>query len=667
MGGSSNDNSSTSSTSVAASTGTAIGSVDRTGTATTTTATSGSATTGTAAAAATTIGSTAAVATTTGTTAAATTTSNNTISGTTTASTGTRSGSTSSSGGSSTASSTSSGSKKASTTPTNTKSISSYVSCTGTSDDTSGAIKAFAAARHNAFTLVVDCPVRLHSGLAVDRGIFIDTGTTVQFTGSGKFHVDNMFHPAFIIASSSNITLQNWVVEWDGSVGVNSNMGGYEINGRFVPSGGATQPAGAFNDLVLTPWLASNRSINFIETQGWVKSIWVGGVNPAAVFFLTGDTSNVVFSGLKLSVPASAGGDKFMPMAFSSSANWRSNQTVTGKTPFTGQYAVLPHGITFSGIDLDGTLFGWQGNIQDSMFENITSHRYGDLQDANGNNVGGIGKWFPPPHLFYLNTRNSDPELQNTNIHISNVLDEGPRIGVARDKGGSDTQSGYAPSLKLGCSDCTVDNYTSKRPDGFMDVLPSESLTVSNVTASFDSQFINNVYPAGIRYPAQGYSHVTFENISLTDTADSTVRGPIGNATAPGNEDLVYSNFKLVMNRWSGPEQLPLPTYAGTNTNIAIDFAMTGQSMKVSYLVKGSMAVNLKGFPTALNAGSTTTLAWNAKEASSCGASGAWDGALSNSGSKAVKLSNKGNLDFTFTCHGSSGASGSTTLTVTVQ
>ena len=645
MGGSSNDNSATSSTSVSASTGSATagtvtGSVDRTGTGTTTT--------------------------TSGTTTTATTTSGSTTSGSTTASTGSSSGTSGSSGSSSTTSSTTGGSKT-STTPANSKSISSYVSCTGTSDDTSGAMKAFAAARHNAFTLVVDCPVRLHSGLAVDRGIFIDSGTTVQFTGSGKFYVDNMFHPAFIIASSSNITLQDWVVEWDGSVPISPNFGGYEINGKFVPSGGATQPAGAFNDLVLTPWLASNRSINFVENQGWVKSIWVGGVNPAAVFFLTGDTSNVVFSGLKLCVPASAGGDKFMPMAFSSSANWRSNQTVTGKTPFTAQYAVLPHGITFSGIDLDGTLMGWQGNIQDSMFENITSHRYGDLQDANGGNVGGIGKWFPPPHLFYLNTRVSDPDLQNSNIHISNVLDEGPRIGVARDKGGGDTQSGYALSLKLGCVDCTVDNYISKRPDGFMDVMTAEGLTVSNVTATFDSQFINNLYPAGIRYPNVGYSHVTFENVTLTDTTDSTVRGPIGNATAAGNEDLVYSNVKVVMNRWSGSEQLPLPTFVAANSNIAIDFAMTGQSMKVSYLVKGSMAVNLKGFPTALSAGASTTLAWNAKEASSCGASGAWDGALSNSGSKAVKLSNKGNLDFTFTCHGSSGASGSTTLTVTVQ
>jgi hypothetical protein len=43
-------------------------------------------------------------------------------------------------------------------------------------------------------------------------GIFIDTGTTIQFTGSGKFFVDNMFHPAFIIANSHDITLTDWNV-----------------------------------------------------------------------------------------------------------------------------------------------------------------------------------------------------------------------------------------------------------------------------------------------------------------------------------------------------------------------------------------------------------------------------------------------------------------------
>jgi hypothetical protein len=93
-------------------------------------------------------------------------------------------------------------------------------------------------------------------------------------------------------------------------------------------------------------------------------------------------------------------------------------------------------------------------------------------------------------------------------IHIDSVLDWGPRVGVARDKGGTDTISGYAMSLKLGCNSCSVDHYGSNRPDGFMDVLPSYGLTVSNVFAEFDSSFLKNVYTAGLRFPATGYHNV---------------------------------------------------------------------------------------------------------------------------------------------------------------
>ncbi len=533
------------------------------------------------------------------------------------------------------------------------RSISAWVSCDGTADETSGVINAFEAAKDGAFTLVVDCPVHLHSGLAIDRGIFIDSGTTVEFAGAGKFFVDNMFHPAFVIANSSNITLLNWNVEWDGSVPVNPNFGGYQLNGKFVASPGITQPAGAFNDLVLTQWLASNRSITFKETQGWVKSIWVGGVNPAAVFFITGDSSHVVFSGLKLYAPPSAGDNEFIPMAFSSSANWKSNQTVTGKTPETTQYAAVPHQVTFSGIDLDGIYMGWQGNLQDTLFENITAHRYGDLQDAKGGNVGGIGKWFPPPHLFYINTHAADPGLDNVNVHLTNITDEGVRSGTARDKGGNDSVSGYANSLKLGCSQCSVDDYTSHRPDGFMDVLPSDDLTISNVTATFDSAFINNVYPAGLRFPNVGYTHISFDNVQMTDTASSTSRGPIGNSTNASNADLVFTNFQVAMNKWVGPD-LPLPTITGGGNSVAIDFTMTGQGSKAAFLEKNALMVVEQATPTNLKAGDSATLTWTSHSASGgCKATGAWSGSVGGSGSRVIKVAAPGTHDFSLTCQNS--------------
>jgi hypothetical protein len=536
----------------------------------------------------------------------------------------------------------------------NQKSISAWVSCSGTSDDTAGVQKAFAAARNAAFTLVVDCPVRLHSGLAIDRVVFIDDGTTVQFSGAGKFFVDNLFHPAFVIANSSNIALVDWNVEWDGSVPVDPNLGGYEFNGKFVASPGKTQPAGAFNDLVLTGWLAANRRINFVETQGWVKSIWVGGVNPAAVFFITGDSGNVVFSGMRLTVPAAAGAHQFMPQAISSSANWRSNQAVTGKTPETMQYAAIPHHLKFSGIDLDGILMGWQGNLRDTTFENITAHRYGDLQDAGGAHVGGIGKWFPPPHLFYINTHAADPGLSNVNLHFSRITDEGVRVGQARDKGGGDSVSGYANSLKLGCTDCSVDTYTSHRPDGFMDVLPSDGLRISNVTATFDSSFINNVFPAGIRFPAAGYSGVTFENVRMTDTAQATSHGPIGNATNPANTGIVFTNFQIAMHKWVGPD-LPLPTITGTNSRVSLAFTMADPATNVAYLEVGSSTLVVTASPAILHPGDEATLTWAAREAAGCSAGGAWSGAVGTSGSRAVKAGAAGNYGYQLDCQTASG------------
>ena len=550
---------------------------------------------------------------------------------------------------------------------TTTRSIREWVSCSTTADETSGAIEAFAAAKNNAFTLVVDCAVRLHSGLAIDRGIFIDNDTTVTFTRSGKFIVDNMFHPAFVIANSSNIKLTNWNVEWDSSVSVNPDVGGYELAGKFVEYKGITQPAGAFNDIVLTKWLEANRHITFNESHGYVKPVWFGAVNTGAVFYITGSSSNVVFTGLNLGVPASAGAEKFLPVAFSLSQNWKSNQTVSGRTPYDSEYLAVPHELTFSGVTLDGTLMGWQGNVQDVLFENITSHRYSDLQDAQGGHVGGIGKWFPPPHLFYLDhTLADDSKLYNTNVHFEGINDAGPRLGVARDRGGSDSISGYAASLKLGCTDCSVDNYKSARPDGFMDLLPSENLTVSNIVATVDSKFINDVYPAGLRFPGTGYSHVTFENVQMTDSAAETDKGPLGNASSTTNVAILFTNFNLELKRWSGlGSTVPVPTISGASNSISLDVVLSEQATEVSYLLKDAVSSTLRATPVKVLPGASTVVTWTSKGADSCEAGGAWSGAVEDHGSRIVKVGSAENYDFILDCRRASHAA--TALLVTTR
>jgi hypothetical protein len=399
----------------------------------------------------------------------------------------------------------------------------------------------------------------------------------------------------------------------------------------------------------LTKWLADNRAITFDTRLGHVASNWVGPAHVSAVFYITGDSFDVTVTGMRLYAPPAAGADRFVPAVFSLSENFKSNQTITSATPPTAQYLGVPHRLTFSDIDFDGTYMGWLGGVQNAVFDKIRSHRYGDLQDAKGGNVGGVGKWFAPPHLFYLNYRiEGDPALFNRNLRIHDVVDAGLRVGTARDKGGADSISGYALSLKLGCIDCSVDTYTSNRPDGFMDVLSSNGLTVSNVTATYDSAFLNDLFP-GLRFPQTPYKDVTFDNVALADTAPTSVQLPVSSATQASNEGIVLKNVRTVINRWSGAGS-PLPVIGGTGNSISMNVSILGVNSRIAMSASPGLEVTLTATPANLKIGQTTTLKWVAKGATSCSANGAWDGSVSKGGSRVVTASAAGSYDYVFYC-----------------
>ncbi len=70
--------------------------------------------------------------------------------------------------------------------PTTTKSIKQWVSCNEGVDETAQFKSALAAAANNAFTLVIDCPVRFHTGSAGGSPVAVPNGVTMSFTGSGE-------------------------------------------------------------------------------------------------------------------------------------------------------------------------------------------------------------------------------------------------------------------------------------------------------------------------------------------------------------------------------------------------------------------------------------------------------------------------------------------------
>jgi hypothetical protein len=532
------------------------------------------------------------------------------------------------------------------------------VSCTGTADDNAGVAKAITAAAKSAFTLIVDCPVYIKVGSDIARPIFIGSDTSIEFTGSGKFIVDDVMIPAFVIADSNNISLINWNVEYTGSVPVVEKQT-YENAG--VACNG--MPGNAFNDVRLTQWLAANRGIVFSKSDGAVMSQWSGTTNMTGVFYITGDVTGLYVTGMNMSVPKTAGGHQFIPAAFSLSMNFKRNQTVTAKTPMTAQYFAVPNDVTFSDVTLDGTYMGWVGGVQNSVFQNITSQRYGDLQDAKGENIGGVNKWFAPPHLIYFTYNlDGDPKLYNANLTIENVTDNGVRVGKARDRGGSDSISGYADSLKLGCVACSVNNYLSARPDGLMDILNVNGLTVSNVTGTYDSSFTNNVYP-GWRFPDTSYQNVKFENVSLTDTASKTVQGPIGNAGILTNGAIVMSNVQVALNQW-GKSEVPFPTIAGPENTVNLNFAMLDDSSQHLKSQSGSLQVQLIALPVSLKTGQSTKLTWKSWSANSCSGSGPWNGGVGMSGDQSIKFTSKGVYEFSVTCRN---AGGTTTATAVVD
>ena len=543
------------------------------------------------------------------------------------------------------------------------KSISHWATCDGQTDDSAAVAQAFAAASGGGFTLVVDCPVRLRIASDIAKPIFVDNDTAVQVTGSGVFVVDNVLQPAFVVAGSQNVTLTDWKVEYVGSLPVQPDVGGYERNGKFVPQSGTAQPAAAFNDLTLTPWLAAHRHIVF---QHGVTAEWDGPSNASAVFYVTGDVSNMAVTGMSLYVPATAGGNRFVPMAFSLTQNFKANQTVSATTPVTADYRAVPHGLVFTDIDFDGTYMGWQGTVQNATFSNVQSHRYGDLQDANGQNVGGVGKWFAPPHLFYLNYNAAgDSRLFTTNVSIANVVDEGPRVGVARDQGGSDTVSGYALSLKLGCVSCQVNGYQSSRPDGFLDLLTSNQLTIQNVSATYDSSFLNNIYP-GWRFPSAAASvNVTVQNVTLADKAAVTLYHPIGNASQPGNQNIVLKNVTVAVNRWGGSGTI-VPSFAGQGNDVSAQYTMQTTHSRLMFASKGGVALTLGAQPDAIALNQSTVLAWGSPSASACTASGSWTGAVASVGSRSYKPGVSGAAAFSLGCKGASGTA-TVTLPLSVQ
>ncbi len=430
------------------------------------------------------------------------------------------------------------------------RSLREWAACDGKTDDARAVGDAFAAAHDGAFTLIVDCPAFIHVGMDIARPIFIDNRTTVRFRPGGLFITDNVLIPSFVIADSSDINLLGWRVRYVGGAPVDMHVDGFYEDGVFVRHPGIS-PSGIANDVTITRWLTANRGVIFQKRT----AVWASPTNTSAIFYITGSASRVVVKDMKVFAPESAPGSQFAPTVFVSVANWKPHQTVTAATPITSDYAAAPNNLVFANIDLDGYYMGWQGTFDGATFTHIRAHRYGDLQDSNGENVGGVGCaedprtcWYAPPHLIYINQQGY-PGIETRNVTIKDVIDYGVRVGTARN-----TKSGNLMSLKIGGKNVVVDRYTTYRPDGVADILNCDGLRITNLTGHYNSAYDDNKYP-GIRFPDKDYQNVVMQNIFLTDSNPLTAVKPIGDIVTAGN--FTMQKAKSVITAWAGPGDRP--------------------------------------------------------------------------------------------------------------
>ena len=458
------------------------------------------------------------------------------------------------------------------------RSLRDWAVCDGETDDTAAVRQAVGLASGNAFVLLVDCPVFVHVKNDIARPIFIESDTEIRFSGNGEMKIDNVFVPGFAIVNARHVTLLDWRVRYVGEIPIEALGSTYLQNGGTVTVAARIRPeSGAFNDTTLKTWLTTHRGVRFQN----VNPLWSGPVDAAAIFYFRGSASNIDVEGMKIYVAPDATPRRFVPTAFSFSRGEKDDAGVARETNHTAERFAVPTDVKFNDVDLDGVLMGWQGVVQHANFERIRSHRYADLQDDEGTNVGGVNKWFAPPHLFYLNYQ-PDPPLESItrNIRIADVVDSGPRVGAARDTDPSKPRSGYANSLKIGGEYIAVEDYNSNRPDGWLDLLPSRHATFRRIRAEYDSSFLHNLYPAlrfpgGPMLPISDYSDVEMENIRIIDRAESPRNAPMWPSCLSGNRNIFMRDIQFELKRWSGPsEELERMATRFCGTNIYLNITI---------------------------------------------------------------------------------------------
>ena len=160
----------------------------------------------------------------------------------------------------------------------------------------------------------------------------------------------------------------------------------------------------------------------------------------------------------------------------------------------------------------------------------------------------------------------------------------------------------------------------------------SKNLRLTNITASYDSSFLNGVFP-GIRWPASTYDGVTIEHLTLEDTAANAVKQPMTNQNGPNNT-VRLSDVKFILKHWAASGEI-VPHVNGA-ADVEMLYTLTTDNTVIAAGQKTPLEWRLEAHPAKVTTGASSTLTWNVKNATTRNATGGWSGGQNAMGTRAV-------------------------------
>ncbi|AGO47587.1 structural protein [Cellulophaga phage phi4:1] len=391
----------------------------------------------------------------------------------------------------------------------------------GVTDDRTAFMSTLSAANTLGKRIYIDSDMFLDVEELATKSIFIPDNIWIE--GRDKdvnIIYNNKYSPAFVIALSDNITFKNFTFLYDQTIDAT------------VTSNESVQNAA--NITQYKNYLTNEKGITFTSSN----PIWRGPTLYMSTLLIAGGKyitiDNVKFKARGENAP------NFIPWAIKFKEEHSKNITVTNDVEAE---TTIPQHITFKDVVLDGTIMGVQGIVRNFNCDGLKSYRYSDMQSLDGSNVGGVGYWMAPPHLFYINSDNA-LVYNPGEVKLTNTIDYGEYVGTPNVR---PTISGYCNSLKMVTANDNnlVDGYITYRRDGFADFGDLTNVTIKNVYAECKSDIFDSTFKfTPLRFVGD-IDGCVFENIEIRDISDVAHVYPVYFAT--GN-NTIYNNMHLFVN-----------------------------------------------------------------------------------------------------------------------